>query len=64
LFHGFIRSQYQRKGTDHEHNRAPGGGLGQDVRGTAWPEGGLAAGPTKRACQISGFAALQQYHDN
>jgi hypothetical protein len=64
LLNCFIRSEYQCKGTNHEHDRAPGGRLGQNVRGTAWPESGLTAGPAKSACQISGFAALQQYHDD
>jgi hypothetical protein len=64
LFHSFICSQYQCKGADHEHYRAPGGGLGQNVRGSAGPESGLAASPTERACEISGFATLQQYYDD
>jgi hypothetical protein len=64
LLHSLIGPEYQSKSTDHEHYRAPRRRLRQDVRGSAGPESGLAASPTKRARQISGFAALQQYYDD
>jgi hypothetical protein len=64
LLHSFIGPEYQCKSADHEHYGAPRRRLRQHVRGATWPESGLAARPTERARQISGFAALQQYHDD
>jgi hypothetical protein len=64
LFHSFIRPQHQRKSADHEHYRAPGRRLRQDVRGTAGPESGLTARPAESTREVSSLAALQQYYDD
>jgi hypothetical protein len=64
LLHSLVRPEYQSKSADHEHYRAPCRRLRQNVRGTAWPESGLAARPAESTREISSFAALQQYYDD
>jgi hypothetical protein len=64
LDYAAIGAEDEGHGAEHEHYGAPGGGLGQYVGGAARAEGGLAACTAEGACQVSGFAALQQDHDD
>ena len=64
LLYGLIRPEYQCKSANHEHYRAPRRRLRQNVRGTAWPESGLATRPAEGTREVSSFPALQQYYDD
>jgi hypothetical protein len=60
----FVCAERHGKGAQHEHDRAPSGCLGQNVRGASRAKSRLAAGSSKGARKVGGFAALQQHHDD
>ncbi len=64
LADGFIRAQHHGEGTQHEHDGAPRGGLGENVGRAARAESRLAAGTAEGAGEVRGFAALQQDNHN
>jgi hypothetical protein len=64
LFYPFVCAERHRKGAKHKHHRAPGCGLGQNVRRASRAESRLAASSSKSARKVGGFAALQQHHDD
>jgi hypothetical protein len=64
LLDGLIGAQDQGQGAEHEHDRAPSGGLGENVGGTARTEGRLAAGSAESTGQIGSLAALQKHNDD
>jgi hypothetical protein len=63
LLGSLIGAEDQGQGAEHEHDRAPSSGLGENVGGTARTEGRLAAGSAESAGQIGRFATLQQHDD-
>jgi hypothetical protein len=63
LLDGLIGAQNHGERAEHEHDRAPRGGLGQNIGGTPWTESRLAASSAESAGQIGRFTTLQQHND-
>src|SRR5256886_937579 len=59
-----VGTQHHGEGAHHEHDGAPGSGLGKNVGGTARAESGLAARATEGTGEVGGFAALEQHDDD
>jgi len=59
-----ICAQHHGHRAQHEHDRAPRGGLGKNVSRATRAESRLAAGAAEGSGEISGFAALQQHYDD
>jgi len=57
------RNGERNRGHQKDDGR-PGGGFGENRRGTAWSEGGLAAHASEGRGDVTALAALQQNHDN